>query len=242
MRIYTKDELPQHMPDGTANPDWLAMRAGKFTGSDFYLFMSLLKKGELTDTAESKLYEKVLANFGDYPENITSMAMERGTELEPEARAEYIAETFNDVQEVGFVDYESLRAGCSPDGVVYYTTNIINDEIWEDGQIKKIKPKKYICIDRTVIDKIIEIKCPGIKNYIKMAKGKIPMQYLVQMQYNMLITGAKSCDFVIYHPNMRLVIKNIKPDEQMQKDIVAVLEKLNPLYDEILSDIETMRN
>ena len=216
MRIYTKDELPQHLPTGEANPDWLAMRANKFTGSDFYLFMSLLKKGELTETAESKLYEKVLANFGDYPENITSAAMERGTELESEARAEYIAETFNDVQEVGFVDYESLRAGCSPDGVVFGA----------DG----------------TIDKIIEIKCPGIKNYIKMAKGKIPMQYLVQMQYNMLITGAKSCDFVIYHPNMRLVIKNIKPDEQMQKDIQTVLEKLNPMYDEILSDIETMRN
>jgi len=216
MRIYTKDELPQHMPDGTANPDWLAMRAGKFTGSDFYLFMSLLKKGELTETAESKLYEKVLANFGDYPENITSAAMERGTELEPEARAEYIAETFNDVQEVGFVDYESLRAGVSPDGVIYDA----------DGNI----------------DRLVEIKCPGIKNYIKMAKGKIPTQYIVQTQMQMLITGAKSCDFVIYHPSMRLVIKNIKPDEQMQKDIQTVLEKLNPLYDEILSDIETMRN
>jgi putative phage-type endonuclease len=216
MRIYTKDELPQHLPDNSANPDWLVMRATRFTGSDFYLFMSLLKKGELTETAESKLYEKVLANFGDYPENITSMAMERGTELEPEARAEYIAETFNDVQEVGFVDYESLRAGVSPDGVIYDA----------DGNI----------------DRLVEIKCPTIKNYIKMAKGKIPTQYIVQTQMQMLITGAKSCDFVIYHPSMRLVIKNIKPDEQMQKDIVAVLEKLNPLYDEILSDIETMRN
>jgi putative phage-type endonuclease len=216
MKVYTKDELPQHLPDNSANPNWLAMRATRFTGSDFYLFMSLLKKGELTETAESKLYEKVLANFGDYPENITSAAMERGTELEPEARAEYIAETFNDVQEVGFVDYESLRAGVSPDGVIYDA----------DGNI----------------DRLVEIKCPTIKNYIKMAKGKIPTQYIVQTQMQMLITGAKSCDFVIYHPSMRLVIKNIKPDEQMQKDIVAVLEKLNPLYDEILSDIETMRN
>lgn len=216
MRIYTKDELPQHMPDGTANPDWLAMRGNKFTASDFYLFMSLPKKGELTETAESKLYEKVLANFGDYPENTTSAAMERGTELEPEARELYRQETFEDVKEVGFVDWEKLHAGVSPDGVIYGA----------DGNIERL----------------VEIKSPGIKNYIKMAKGKIPMQYIVQVQMQLLVTGVKSCDFVIYHPNMRLVIKNIKPDEQMQKDIQTVLEKLNPMYDEILSDIETMRN
>lgn len=239
MRIYTKDELPQHLPDGTANPDWLAMRGNKFTASDFYLFMSLLKKGELTETAESKLYEKVLANFGDYPENITSAAMERGTELEPEARELYRQETFEDVKEVGFVDWEKLHAGVSPDGCIMHQV------------LKRVSPKYFSCgnivavDDEDVgweIDKIVEIKCPTIKNYIKMVKGKIPTQYIVQVQMQLLITGAKSCDFVIYHPSMKLIIQNIKPDEQMQTDIQTVLEKLNPMYDEILSDIETMRN
>lgn len=209
MRIY--NDLPQHLEDGTANPDWLAVRAGKFTGSDFNQYMSLLKKNELSDTAESCLCEKVLESLGEQFDSTTTAAMARGTELEPIARAEYIAQTFNDVQEVGFVDWERLRAGCSPDGVIYNC-----------DQIKKI----------------IEIKCPNIKNYLKMVSGNIPPLYKCQMQFNMLITGAKSCDFVVYHPDMQLFIKEIDADADFQADIVSVLEKLNTRYDEILEQIQ----
>lgn len=210
MRIY-KDEK-QHLEDGATNPEWLALRAGKFTGSDFYQYMSYLKKGELSDTAESSLYKKVLEYLGEpAAESYKSAAMEQGNELEPIARAEYISETFNDVQEVEFVDLERLRAGCSPDGVLY------------DG-------------DKIV--RIIEIKCPELKNYLKMAKGKIPLLYECQVQYNMFITGAKSCDFVIYHPDMRLVVHKINTDEKYQRDIETVLEYLNNRYDEIIDEIK----
>lgn len=212
MRIYTADELPQHLPDGMPNPDWLALRGSRFTGSDFYLFMSLAKKNELSETAESKLYEKALASLGyDTDAGITTAAMERGTELESVARELYKAETFNDIREVGFVDYESLRAGCSPDGVLFNNSGV---------------------------EKIIEIKCPAIKNYIRMAMGKIPAQYMIQIQYNLFITGAKSCDFVVYHPDMALSVQEIRPDEQIQSDIKVVLEKLNARYDEILAQIQ----
>ena len=140
MKIY--DELPQHLEDGTANPDWLSLRAGKFTGSDFHQYMGLAKEDKLSDTAESNLYKKVLESLGYSFESYRSSAMEDGNENEPLARADYIAETFNDVHEVGFVDWEQMRAGCSPDGVMYGA----------DGQVEKI----------------LEIKCPEIKNYLKM--------------------------------------------------------------------------
>lgn len=214
MRIYSSAELPQHFEDGTANPEWLAMHNRKFTGSNFYVFMSLLKKGELTDTAESVLYEKALASIEEPEPTVVTAAMERGTMLESVARESYMAETFEDVREVGFVDLEELRAGCSPDGCVF-----AGDKI----------------------EKTIEIKCPAAKNYIKMAKGKLPTQYEVQVQYNLFVTGAKSCDFVVYHPAFKLSVQNIKPDEKMQADIRAVLEKLNAKYDEILADIKEFR-
>ena len=213
MRIIK--DLPQHLPDGIANPDWLAMRAGKFTGSDFNQYMPIVKKGELSDTAESNLYKKVLESLGYEFDSIRSDAMERGNELEPMARAEYIEQTFNDVQEVAFVDWERLRAGCSPDGVIYTGGEIV---------------------------KIIEIKCPEIKNYLRMASGKIPPLYETQMQFNMLITGAKSCDFVIYHPDMRLIVREINADEKFQADIIIALEKLNTRYDEILNEIKEYKN
>lgn len=213
MKIY--DELPQHLEDGTANPDWLSLRAGKFTGSDFHQYMGLAKEDKLSDTAESNLYGKVLESLGYSFECYRSSAMEDGNENEPLARADYIAETFNDVHEVGFVDWEQMRAGCSPDGVMYST----------DGQVEKI----------------IEIKCPKIKNYLKMSKGKIPPVYMTQMQYNMLIAGAKSCDFVVWHPDMRLSVQEIKADANYQKDIITVLEKLNARYDAILEEIQEFR-
>jgi putative phage-type endonuclease len=212
MKIYTKDVLPQHLPDGEANPYWLEIRAGKFTASDFHQYMSIVKKGELSDTAESNLYKKALESVGyDFGESTKSAAMEQGTELEPIARQEYIEKTFNDVQEVGFVDWEKLRAGCSPDGVIYDGDNIA---------------------------KIIEIKCSEIKNYLRMASGKIPPLYITQMQINLLITGAKSCDFVVYHPDMRLVVQEINADKDYQDQIVIALEKLNARYDEIWEEIK----
>lgn len=230
MKIYTADELPQHLDDATANPDWLAIRAGKFTGSDFFQYMSYLKKGELSDTAESSLYKKVLEYLGEsVADGYKSAAMERGNELEPIARAEYIGETFNDVKEVGFVDLEQLHAGCSPDGMII------------PEPIRDAKTGAYLFKDRvdyTKPIKIIEIKCPEIKNYLKMAKGDIPENYMVQCQYNMFVTGAKSCDFVIYHPDMRLIVHKIDADEQYQEKIRTVLKYLNKRYDEIIDEIK----
>ena len=239
MKIYTNDILPQHLPDGEANPYWLEIRAGKFTASDFHQYMPIAKKGELSDTAESNLYKKVLESVGyDFGESVKSAAMEQGTELEPIARQEYIEKTFNDVREVGFVDWEKLRAGCSPDGVIMTPF------------LKRITNKYYscgdvICVDDEDVDwrinKIIEIKCPEIKNYLRMADGKIPPVYMTQMQYNMLITGAKSCDFVVYHPDMQLIVREISADEDYQSQIVIALEKLNKRYDEILTQIKQFR-
>ena len=230
MRIYTANELPQHLDDATANPDWLAVRAGKFTGSDFFQYMSYLKKGELSDTAENSLYKKVLEYLGEsVADSYKSAAMERGNELEPIARVEYIGETFNDVKEVGFVDLEQLHAGCSPDGMIM--PELIRDK----------KTGAYLfkdSVDYTKPIKIIEIKCPEIKNYLKMAKGDIPALYECQVQYNMFITGAKSCDFVIYHPDMRLIVHKIDADEQYQEKIRTVLEYLNKRYDEIIDEIK----
>ena len=244
MKIY--DEVPQHLDDGTANPDWLSLRAGKFTGSDFHQYMGLAKKDELSDTAESNLYKKVLESLGYSFESYRSSAMEDGNENEPQARADYMTETFNDVHEVGFVDWEQMRAGCSPDGVIYHDEPIVDDIYYQkdkNGELQILfgKPKEYIMRNLDKIDKIIEIKCPEIKNYLKMAKGKIPPVYMTQMQYNMLITGAKSCDFVVWHPDMRLSIQEIKADANYQKDIITVLEKLNARYDAILEEIKEFR-
>lgn len=213
MKIHN---IPQHLDDGQANPDWLALRAGKFSGSDFHQYLGIVDKG-LSATAETALHKKVLESLGETFAGVQTDAMARGNELEPLARDAYMCETFADVQQVGFVDWERLRAGVSPDGVIF----------GNNGEIEKI----------------LEIKCPEIVNFIKYAESadNIPPLYKTQMQYNMLITGAKSCDFVAYHPNMRLVVHTIDADSEYQAKIVTALEKLNERYDEILATINKLK-
>lgn len=208
--------IPQHLDDGQANPDWLALRAGKFSGSDFHQYLGIVDK-PLSATAETALHKKVLESLGETFAGVQTDAMARGNELEPLAREAYMCETFADVQEVGFIELGCLRAGCSPDGVIY----------GDCGEIRKI----------------LEIKCPEIVNFIKYAESadNIPPLYKTQMQYNMLITGAKSCDFVAYYPGMRLVVHTIDADSEYQAKIVAALEKLNERYDEILAAINKLK-
>lgn len=208
--------IPQHLDDGQANPDWLAMRAGKFSASDFHDYMGIIGKG-LSATAETALHKKVLESLGETFAGTQTDAMARGNTLEPFAREAYMCQTFADVQEVGFVDWERLRAGVSPDGVIF----------GDNGEIEKI----------------IECKCPELPAFIRYAtdKANIPPKYMVQMQMQMLITGAKSCDFVAYYPGMRLVVHTIDADSEYQAKIVAALEKLNERYDEILAAINNLK-
>lgn len=213
MRIHN---IAQHLESGEANPDWLALRAGKFSGSDFHQYLGIVEKG-LSATAETALHKKVLESLGETFTGVQTDAMARGNELEPLARQAYMCETFAAVQEVGFVDWERLRAGVSPDGVIFD--------------------------DNGEIEKIIECKCPELPAFIRYAtdKANIPQKYMVQMQMQMLITGAKSCDFVAYYPRMRLIIHTIDADAELQSKIVTALEKLNARYDEILTQINRLK-
>jgi putative phage-type endonuclease len=231
MKIHN---IPQHLDDGQANPDWLALRAGKFSGSDFHQYLGIVDKG-LSATAETALHKKVLESLGETFTSVQTDAMARGNELEPLARQAYMCETFADVQEVGFVDWGKMRAGCSPDGVIYIEKPNLDFQNMSYEEFKQIIT--------TPIKKIIEIKCPEIVNFIKYAESadNIPPLYKTQMQYNMLITGAKSCDFVAYHPNMRLVVHTIDADSDYQAKIIAALEKLNERYDEILATINKLK-
>lgn len=99
--------------------EWLQIRAGRITGTDA---AALLVNGKsangLGAGAISLLYNKA-AEFVTGPEenNFTNYAMQRGTELEPYARAEYETATWNHVEQVGFVSVGEYF-GVSPDGLV----------------------------------------------------------------------------------------------------------------------------
>ena len=213
MKIYN---FTQHTLDNLPNPEWVNARAGHITGSDFYIYLGLMKTGKLSETATKSLYKKILENFGYLFDTFQTPAMQRGIELEPTAREAYSFIYGKDIQEVGFVDLEKYHAGCSPDGVIYD----------EDGNIKEI----------------IEIKCPMIETFVSyLDPDFMNPDYATQCQFNMFITGADVCHFVVYHPDFNLIVRDIPKDEEMQLKIQTVLENLQDIYDKMYNKVKAKR-
>jgi len=96
-------------------PEWFEARLGIPSASNFDKIVTT--KGIRSKSAEKYMYqlagEKI---FGDKEETYKSAAMERGTELESEAREFYELISGNSVTEVGFCLADGF--GCSPDGLI----------------------------------------------------------------------------------------------------------------------------
>lgn len=120
-------------------------------------------------------------------DGLKSKDCERGNELEPIARQIYSMKTGNKVIEVGFIEQDEL-IGVSPDGL-----------IGEDGGL--------------------EIKCPDDEAYFEYlldGREAIASGYIWQVQMNLLVSGRKWWDVVIYNPNFKnsLQIYRIEPDKE----------------------------
>jgi putative phage-type endonuclease len=118
---------------------------------------------------------------------------------------------FGEVEEVGFVKHPTLEAGASPDGMV-----------GDDG--------------------IIEIKCPmGSTHTETLMTQDIPSKYVPQVQFQLLITGRKWCDFVSYNPmfpeHLQVFVKRIEADPVYQKELESevkqFLEEVNTIINKL---------
>ena len=175
--------------------EWYRARLGRVTGSSVGALMVNPRKGsqELwSETAKSYINavaaERLLvgefieddAVFADFvaETNISSKAMELGTEREADAREAYARAKGVKVEETGSVQHRYIdNFASSPDGLV-----------GEDG--------------------CLEIKCPTPATFGKYLFGlhtaedlkKINSDYYWQCVAHMAVTGRAWCDFVVYNP------------------------------------------
>jgi hypothetical protein len=194
--------------------EWKAAKRGKFSASKI-LDLCPGAKG-YTAARENYIMDIVLQILTrETEETYCSYDMQRGTELEPEARTAYEAKTGLFVDTVGFENHPTIqRLGGSPDG-----------EINTDGGI--------------------EIKCPQSKeHYRTLTGGEIQKKYLYQMQCNMMCTGRTWWDFVSYHPgfpeHLQVYIKRIKPDPMIFAEIKREVEKANIEVDKRLEVLKAL--
>jgi putative phage-type endonuclease len=189
---------------------WHELRCGRLTASKFKDLMS----------KESTLGYKGLINnmvgqiiSGEIEPSFKSDAMQRGNDLEPDASEEYEALYEVQLDEVGFITNPEIfpeYVGVSP------------DRLTPDGGL-------------------VEIKCPLMKTHITyLTDNKLPNEYKWQVQGQLLVTGAKYCDFMSYYPNIKPMILRVYPDvimmdelkQRMEQSIERVKEKLK-LIEEI---------
>lgn len=98
------------------SPEWLACRAGVPSASNFDMIVT--SKGEPSKQAQKYMYRLAGERITGIPEETyQNAAMQRGVELEAEARMFY--EMTNDckIEQVGFCLADG-GWGCSPDGLV----------------------------------------------------------------------------------------------------------------------------
>ena len=176
--------------------EWFTARLGKVTASRVADVIAKTKTGYST-SRDNYMAQLVCERMtGTIAESYSSAAIAHGIETEPLARAAYEAAKDVLVDEVGFAIHPTIsNAGASPDGLV-----------GDDG--------------------LIEIKCPNTATHIDtLLSDKVPSKYNTQMQWQMVCTGRKWCDFVSFDPRMpeglQLFIQRVDFDLEYVKMLEA---------------------
>lgn len=213
--------MSTHLQLEQGSREWMDARLAKFTSSELHkLFKSGRSKTEyFGETAKTYIQEKV----GEIMTNglsaeaklFESNATEWGTFYENEARERFESLTGLPVTKCGFFEYNRFFGG-SPDGLVD-----TND--------------------------ILEIKCPyNAKNHVlNLACNSeedlktLNPEYYIQIQGNMLATGAKNGFFVSYDPrftgDFQIKIILVKRNEEMIAEILERLDKAAEYMNELLT-------
>ena len=171
-------------------PEWHQMRLGKASASRMADLLAKTKTGSYAASRAKYMAQLLCERMTGQPtEFFTSPAMQRGTEIEPVARAAYEAENLVSVEQVAWVEHPTISlAGCSPDGCV-----------GEHG--------------------LIEIKCKEIHNHLdSILNDRIDPDHQAQMMWQMACTGRQWCDYVCFDDRapegLQLFVKRLHRDEE----------------------------
>src|SRR4030067_3319097 len=197
--------------------EWFQYKLGKVGGSRIADLMARTKSGwgASRDAYSAELICERLS--GQRYEKVKSKSMERGNEVEDDARAAYAFRFGVDPVPVGFVEHPTIAvAVCSPDRLIA-----------EDG--------------------LLEIKSPDSHTHLATLLGaSIPRAYLLQMQWQLCCCQRQWVDFVSFDPrfpeHMNLSIKRVNRDDamirEMEAAVVDFLLELDPPLKELNTRIQ----
>lgn len=195
------------------SPEWLALRLGIPTASEFDALISPEWKVRTGAMPNTYLYRKVAERaLGFSLNDASSFAMEQGSILENEARPFFEFTYDMPVQTVGFATTDDGRVGCSPDGL-----------IGEDGGL--------------------EIKCPSPQVHLRyLMEGKLPAEYAAQVHGSMFVTGRRWWKFLSYSRQFPALVVHVERDEAIQSALRAALDGFLVKFDAKLAQIRAMKD
>lgn len=168
---------------------WFTARLGRLCASDAPKMAATVQKGEAADRRDLRM-RLVCERLTGRPaaEPYTNSDMERGVELEPQARIAYEFATGLSVQQTGFLSHHEFMVGASPDGVI--------------GDYEGL----------------VEIKCPRSARHLSYLRdGVVPTKYLPQLLHQLWVSGAGYVDFASFDPEMperlQLFVVRLERDE-----------------------------
>jgi len=193
---------------------WMLLRLGKPTCSKYD---SLLTPSKLKPATARELYGCELLNEWELgePENFGSTDwMERGTDLEDDARRWYEFHTDREVQQVGFIARDDGKTGGSPDGLV-----------GEDGglEIKCLGAAKH-------------------RSHILKHPINTREEFVGQVQGYLYLTGREWWDILFYNPKLEKKIIRVYPNEKWVAAFVPVLTEFIAWLEEEKAGNEDRRN
>ena len=93
--------------------------------------------------------------------------------------------------------------------------------------------------DGLMADRGLEIKCPAPHTHIAyLASGKLPSEYIPQVQGSMWICERDAWDFVSFHPEMPPLLVEVKRDDQFIATLCRLVKELHERVAEIVDTIE----
>lgn len=192
------------------SPEWYAIKAGKWSASNAATIMGGLDTSGLASLVQDIAWERV---YGPTPAGFKSAAMERGNELEAEARHWYEQTTGHAIEQVGFVTHATLpTVGWSPDG------------------LHRLSERRAA----------IEAKCPLHKAWMQVKRtGKVPAEYRWQTKWGLWVGQLDGMDFLAYHPIPGgLVIACEVADEEKEQ----MAERVHLLEGKVAQWVEILGN
>jgi hypothetical protein len=192
---------------------WFRARMGIPTASFFSDILAKGRGGERSKTRDSYMRklaaETITEELG---ETFKSSAMDRGNEMEAEARAYYALMHDADPELVGFV--RNGDKGASPDALI------------ESNGGLELKTQRA--------DLLIETLDHGARD-----PSWIPPEHVAQVQGNLWITEREWFDLCIYWPKMPIFTRRVYRDNAYIMSLAASVRQFN---DELAEMVERIRS